>query len=95
MREIKFRAWEKEQKIMVYDDIGIFNNEVIWWNNEENRIAPAMFPERYILMQYTDLKDRKGEVLSYGLYKLETSGNPSEIEVIGNIYENKELLEGK
>lgn len=63
MREIKFRAWNKEKKIMCYDNednssmfwdgchassIGLINTEL---NSEFNR-------RDYEFMQYTGLKDK-------------------------------------
>lgn len=158
MREIKFRAWDKEKNIMYYnetpdkdaifvDTLGAIN---CWLNSNDT----------YLFMQYTGLKDKKGkeiyegdivahneEVMSdngedlpnyidkridlnfrYGdgsigerrwgkkievvIWEESSCGfepfsdsqsncghcgggiSPNQIEVIGNIYENPELLEG-
>lgn len=129
-REIKFRAWNKEKKIMVYknedgsscfwDGVDASSVELIncELNSEINR-------SEYEFMQYTGLKDKNGveiyegdivkaychgeyvigkiiyehcgftinvmnnEELEYGrIIILETF-----VEVIGNIYDNPELIE--
>ena len=112
MRDLKFRAWEPDTKIM-FVPTGIPN--------------PTMSPDRTkgILMQYTGLKDKKGkeiyegdiinfkqgETYFWGVIVATVEYNdggfypfadrednapypkPEECEVIGNIYENPELLE--
>lgn len=139
MREIKFRAWDKENKEML--DI-----EDLHWDDctREFLIRTTMYSDYFdiqdmILMQYTGLKDKNekeiyegdilkipewlwqdnqeicvciyaekhqtNEVIGFGLYiKDGYSGEykisvPSdewdEFEVIGNIYENLELLKGE
>ena len=110
MREIKFRAWDKETKKMsLYPQLG-FNNSVDI--NEQIRCCGKE------LMQYTGLKDKNGKeiyegdivrgnglinaVIVYeesatsfladaGFAKLKFANN-SLIEVIGNRFENSELL---
>ncbi|MEF7566396.1 YopX family protein [Bacillus infantis] len=119
MREIKFRAWLTNKNMMYqFDDDSL--------GDHFNRLAYGY--REFELMQYTGLKDKKGQeiyegdILSafhgtqitavtwnekYGLYEivLQVSGlsEPMEellgnhldvVEVIGNIYENPELLEG-
>jgi uncharacterized phage protein (TIGR01671 family) len=56
MREIKFRAWNKEKDIMYYPKIG---NPIVGVYDEE----PL---EHYILMQYTGLKDKNGKRIYEG-----------------------------
>ena len=113
-REIKFRAWDKEEKRMVVDikiDHKITINEYI------RRIQ-----EFYILMQYTGLKDKngveiyEGDILfekwdrylnyepgckttvkwEYDRWNINAPQNGHKIcndyKVIGNVYENKDLL---
>lgn len=115
MREIKFRAWDKTNKKMLYPDEqnakewrksvilpdrgGSLSNGVLWES------------DRYPLMQFTGLKDKNGKEIYEGDIvneigmnkKLEVKFTPKEgwypfsshdnWEVIGNIYENPELLE--
>lgn len=112
MREIKFRAWDKINKIMVYapliDSKGI-NNMNGWFNSER---AGVMFD----FMQYTGLLDKNGKEIYEGdiviVHHRKRGNHRSEqrtvewrgagfnisgsifadYEVIGNVYENPELL---
>ena len=134
-REIKYRAWLKEEKKMVNVETIDFSEKSIQ-HLEKNEIIDAYllrttFLEDIELMQYTGLKDKngketyEGDILKYkfpydrrlkhvSLVKfIETEasfglkdiyGNEIPLyritannyfEVIGNIYENPELLEGK
>ena len=131
MREIKFRAWDKKEKLLHtgidWLDIGldgkIYNMQISEGLEET---------ERYILMQYTGLKDKNGKEIyegdilfskkswygcdmeyvvfwhnkeacffldnkKYMEFPMPLSvSNPDGCgEVIGNIYENPELLEEK
>jgi hypothetical protein len=100
MREIKFRAWDKENKKMVF-----FNS--IW------NMPDPDYSEHSDLMQYTGLKDKNGKEIYCGdLMKNPNSNNTYEVvfekgmfcfgnyefplwkgdtknfwEVIGNIYD--------
>ena len=136
MREIKFRAWNKEKKkIYRFDDLQ--------YCNEYNLLAFGLNKDDYekdggqycnlscdiddlIIMQFTGLKDKQGKEIyegdigkltiqfgdyppfnEYGVmtfneeafysfkFEAETdygNGDVKSVEVIGNIYENPELL---
>ena len=111
MREIKFRAWDKENEAMVYPKGILFDARVVYFSC--GTLEPH---EGYELMQYTGLNDKngteiyEGDILlsgdlvdvvtfSEGCFHLKNAGYLiSELrvyEVIGNIYENPELLEGE
>jgi uncharacterized phage protein (TIGR01671 family) len=124
MREIKFRAWDSDFKIMTYDvqkpiNVGI---DSLYFHH--------FLQECFDLMQYTGLKDKngkeiyEGDIVNHGHnyplvviwdddyywldgpgFCLKETGNKngiryhglpgytSPIEVLGNIYENPELLD--
>ena len=111
MREIKFRAWDIENKRYNHLSFSIYKVNMI-----------DQDPSRWLFLQYTGLKDKndkeiyEGDILSIppdahhhyeernvveygdGVYLLEDHGlylnDWNEMgEVIGNIYENPELLE--
>lgn len=110
MREIKFRAWHTEKKVM-YPPWSIWKTNLFDYED-------SCFLH---LMQYTGLKDRngreiyEGDVLEYygtkrgrmkpitvvewlqnnkRAYHGYVLGNPINYEIIGNIHENPELLKG-
>lgn len=124
MREIKFRAWDKENEVMIYPKGILFDGRVV--NFSCGILEPF---EGCELMQYTGLKDKNGKEIYEGdiVETVTASGNPFgtidvvrcqdggfklvdvtdsllpiyigdkeviSIEVIGNIYENPELIEG-
>lgn len=123
MREIKFRAWHKEKKIMgEVLGIDILHKEIFFSNEDVDCYEHTDF--KYIeLMEYTGLKDKnnkeiyEGDILfesfgekyykvvfENGSFKAEFEGDFEEYsfnlidvvaqgcEVVGNIYENSELL---
>lgn len=108
MREIKFRAWDKEKR--KYDLLDSFY-ELQKWNRNDKEI------KKYIIEQYTGLKDKngkeiyEGDIVMFG-YKYIVEYNecgyfpfideyhyfnykPRDCEIIGNIHENSELLQGE
>jgi len=57
MREIKFRAWDKNTKVMI--DFGSLKDFGYW-------IHKWYRPKRYILVQHTGLKDKNGKEIYEG-----------------------------
>ena len=133
MREIKFRAWLKEEKKMVNVETMDFTDKSIQYL-KKNEFINAYLLRRMIfddieLMQYTGLKDKnnkeiyEGDIIKYKFpydkrikhispvkfleteasfgikdrygneIPLYTVSSNNYFEVIGNIYENKNLLE--
>jgi len=122
MREIKFRAWYPAGRSMLN---GIANRCVITFEGKllvvDNISGSYIAPQDYILMQYTNLKDKNGEIYEgdvvqvlgmelvvtwyggagawwvngkddgFGKMTLSEALQKGG-EVIGNIYENPELL---
>ena len=61
-REIIFRAWDVENKIMVYDNE---NDTYGYWDgcqdSDLGMINHLLNRKEYIFMQYTGLKDKNGK----------------------------------
>ena len=134
-REIKYRAWLKEEKKMVNVETMDFTDKSMQ-HLEKNEIIDAYLLRRVVfedveIMQYTGLKDKnekeiyEGDILKYNFpydgrlkhislvkfVETEASFGLKDIygneiplyriaannyfEIIGNIYENPELLEEK
>lgn len=120
MREIKFRAWDKEnEKMMKVSSLSLKNKEIAV---RENRTYHFFRMQNLELMQYTGLKDKNGKEIYEGdivvlnniendnmcivryehsSYRLEgwslredlSNVEDRFLEVVGNIYESKNLLE--
>lgn len=66
MREIKFRAWHKEHKLM-FEVFGFDVNTIYPWQREcDPEIPIAPDAEDCTLMQYTGLKDKNGKEIYEG-----------------------------
>jgi len=130
MREIKFRAWDKrKQKMWAVHTWSIPTLITLEWTEENYKKTDKCpqtetddWQDKYILMQYTGLKDKNGKEIyegdivkfiynstpqqeiigqvkwrddylawEFGSYLIEPTPKKT-IEIIGNIYENPELL---
>ena len=118
MREIKFRAWDKQEKKMVYDVERTYDGYPV--NGVSSFGAILDCPNFFDVMQFTGLKDKNGKEIYEGDILLLPSGKSGKVfwekfmagfavslsrffpelidadtandsEIVGNIYENKEL----
>lgn len=127
-REIKFRAWDNENKYMVTSKQGVFTalrnsmnivRQDDGYYNDGDLLKPNK--EKYTLMQFTGMFDKNGKEIYEGdIVKYENMTGKimffngsfimsnfeeteewelgvinEEVEIIGNIYDNPELLGGE
>ena len=136
MKEIKFRAWNTKKKEMIYQsgDFFAYGDEETYYRScgwsDMNKGIMSFYECEGILMQFTGLKDKKGEEIYegdivkawsqgvsaigevsrridglwiiYPAYQKQTmwglmpdKDGTTTVEVIGNIWNNPELLEAK
>jgi len=116
MRQIKFRAWDIEEKKWIY--LGMSSMLAISDDGHLRQFYPTEqghghkeYPRPYVLMQYTGLHDKNGKEIyegdildgvfapgpeavtfEYGRFSTKSGFDLAKAMVIGNIYENPELL---
>ncbi len=97
MREIEYRAWDEEKKIMVYgiqnaydaiSDIFDKNGKELDWYEETSLYSLSCFGEflreNVPTMQYIGLKDKNGKKVYEGTLLKDPQGNIGEVFYLGN-----------
>lgn len=123
MREIKYRAWDTENKEFIYEAQATYDNACTGLGSLHHESFQEVLEDNSLIVeQYTGLKDQNGKEVYEGDILLDGVGEPCEpwvvkfedgkfigeiqgvtedlfeltdLEIIGNIHENPELLEAK
>lgn len=64
MKDIKFRAWDKENKEWISDTDSFFNG--MFFNRKIGSVGIDFWSTKFELMQYTGLKDKNGKEIFEG-----------------------------
>ena len=120
-REIKFRAWLKDEKVMVdVEQVDFYNNTIAYIFDNYAEVEQEWLDndiQNVELLQYTGIKDTIGNEIYESYFVEDEHGRTNlvmfkdglllignwnahgfmnaftEFKVVGNIYENPELLE--
>lgn len=66
MREIKFRAWDKDyKKIINVDEFDLFLNQIRYWKDKDDEPI-TLNKGDFEIMQFTGLKDKNGKEIYEG-----------------------------
>ena len=83
MREIKFRAWDKDRQKITGGccNLMLQMNGLLMWQFGFNPPEPLNEPDNFILMQYTNLKDKNGvEIYEGDVVKVLDRDCPSQLD---------------
>lgn len=117
MREVLYRAWDLDNKVMiypspvdsflktmtwhgrVYKDGRLLNYIMLPWTGMRDKNDKRIFEGDIIKDDYHGISEvfyKNGSVKINGRYSVVSFGAYSKkTEIIGNVYENKELLKGE